>query len=252
MNAKKLIISAVLPILCLTTVMAQSPAQQDNTPKKGDVTLAVSSGFTTSTNISAYDGNQAVYSVQSMTDKAFSLNVEGGWFVGDRWKLFLGGGMNFTNNPGYPSVPGTMDESASIEDNVGEVPSYRAVADAQSIQYGVTIGIDRYYGVKGVKNLMLYTGLRFGFLYGQNQQLYSEWTAMGKSVAETSNARAAFTFGAEYYVLPGMFVGISIDPFCYNYNVTTYVPQEGLANLSADSHSFGAFAAPTIRLGFKF
>ncbi|WP_458442411.1 BT1926 family outer membrane beta-barrel protein, partial [Bacteroides fragilis] len=33
------------------------------------------------------------------------------WFFKDQWKLNLGGGVSFTNNPGYPAVPGTIDDS---------------------------------------------------------------------------------------------------------------------------------------------
>ena len=251
MNVKKLILSAVLPVLCLTTVAAQT-AEQDNSPKKGDVTLAVSAGYTANTTVTAQPGNLTTYEVTPITDLRFALGVEGGWFVADRWKLSLGGAVNFLNNPGYSEVPGTVDESAGIEDNLGEIPNYRAVADAQTFSYNVALGFDRYFGVKGVKNMMLYTALRVGFAYGQNQKKYDEWTSMGKSIAETSSLRGAWTFGVDYYMFPNMFIGVSIDPVSYTYNITTYVPQEGLGNLSADSHKFSAFAHPTLRVGFKF
>jgi opacity protein-like surface antigen len=251
MNVKKLILSAVLPVLCLTTVAAQT-AEQDNSPKKGDVTLAVTAGYTANTTVTAQPGNLTTYEVTPITDLRFALGVEGGWFVADRWKLSLGGAVNFLNNAGYSEVPGTVDESAGIEDNLGEIPNYRAVADAQTFSYNVALGFDRYFGVKGVKNMMLYTGLRVGFAYGQNQKKYDEWTSMGKSIAETSSLRGAWTFGVDYYMFPNMFIGVSIDPVSYTYNITTYVPQEGLGNLSADSHKFSAFAHPTLRVGFKF
>ena len=251
MNVKKLILSAVLPVLCLTTVAAQT-AEQDNSPKKGDVTLAVTAGYTANTTVTAQPGNLTTYEVTPITDLRFALGVEGGWFVADRWKLSLGGAVNFLNNPGYSEVPGTVDESAGIEDNLGEIPNYRAVADAQTFSNNVALGFDRYFGVKGVKNMMLYTGLRVGFAYGQNQKKYDEWTSMGKSIAETSSLRGAWTFGVDYYMFPNMFIGVSIDPVSYTYNITTYVPQEGLGNLSADSHKFSAFAHPTLRVGFKF
>ncbi|OUP06540.1 hypothetical protein B5F34_14065, partial [Mediterranea sp. An20] len=43
-----------------------------------------------------------------------------------------------------------------------------------------------------------------------------------------------------------------IDPFAYTYNRTLIKPQEGLSNLDANSHNFGIFAAPTLKVGFKF
>ena len=61
-----------------------------------------------------------------------------------------------------------------MEDNLGMVPNYRAVADSYSFSYNVTAGIDRYFDVKSVKNLMVYTGLRLGFAYGLNEEKYDE------------------------------------------------------------------------------
>lgn len=253
MNIKKLLISAVLPVLFLSTAAAQ---QADNTPKKGDVTLAATIGYNSYASVTALPGNLYNYEASALstdwTNKKLMVGLEGGWFVGNFWKLSLGGGLTFTNNPGYTGVPGTVDESLSIEDNLGEIPNYRAVADAYTFGYNVTAGIDRYFNVKSVKNMMVYTGLRVGFAYGLNEQKYDEWTSMGKSTAETFNIRAGWTFGVDYYVLPCMFVGISVDPLAYTYNVTSYKPQEGLATLQADGHHIGFLAAPTIRLGFKF
>ncbi|EXZ49436.1 ompA/MotB domain protein [Bacteroides fragilis str. 3397 N2] len=53
----------------------------------------------------------------------------------------MGGGVSFTNNPGYPAVPGTIDENTEAGD--GSIPNYRAVADAQSFAYNVSAGVDR-------------------------------------------------------------------------------------------------------------
>ena len=69
-----------------------------------------------------------------------------------------------------------------------------------------------------------------------------EYETMGKSTAETYNLRGAITFGVDYFVLPAMYVGVQVDPFAYTYNMTTYKPQEGLGNLSADSHNFSVLA----------
>ena len=46
---------------------------------------------------------------------------------------------------------------------MGEIPNYRAVADAQSFAYNVSAGVDRYFNIKRVPNLMWYTGIRVGF-----------------------------------------------------------------------------------------
>ena len=165
--------------------------------------------------------------------------------------LSLGGGINFTHNPGYADKPGTMTPGMSGEDMVGEIPSYRAVASQYSCTYNVAAGLDRYFS-SSVKNLMWYGGVRVGMAYSLNEQKYDEWTAMGKSVGESWSLRGALTIGADYYVMKGMYVGASVDPFAYTYNMTSFRPQEGLARLSADSSNFAILAAPTVKIGFRF
>ena len=52
MNKTKLLISAVLPMLSLTVA-----AQDDNTPVKGDFTVAATVGYNSYTNVNALPGN---------------------------------------------------------------------------------------------------------------------------------------------------------------------------------------------------
>ncbi len=255
MKITRLLLLAVMPMVCLTA-NAQHGGKKDFTPKKGDFTLAATVGYNSYASVSALPGTMANYEAAALStdwsDKKLMVGFEAGWFFKDLWKLNLGGGLNFTNNPGYSAVPGTMDENASAEDNMGEIPGYRAVADAQSFSYNVFAGVDRYFKMKNVPNLMWYTGLRVGMAYAQNQMKYDEYESMGKSVGETWNLRGAVTMGVDYFVLPAMYVGAQIDPFSYTYNMTTYKPQEGLSNLDADSHNFSFLSAPTIKIGFKF
>ena len=236
MKIKRLLVLAVLPMMCLAA-NAQN-CSKDNTPKKGDFTVAATVGYNSYTNVTAPSGLLTDYEVRALStnwaDKKLMVGFEGGWFFKDQWKLNLGGGVSFTNNPGYPAVPGTIDGSesngsGSADDLMGEIPNYRAVASAQ-----------------------WYTGVRVGFAYGENEMKYDEETSMGKSVAESWNLRGALTIGVDYYVLPALYVGAQIDPFAYTYNKTTYNPQAGLGDLSADSHNYSVLAAPTLKIGFKF
>lgn len=254
----RLLLLAVLPMMCLT-INAQNCSKVDNTPKKGDFTVAATVGYNSYTNVTAPSGLLTDYEAAALstnwTDKKLMVGFEGGWFFKDLWKLNLGGGVNFTNNPGYPAIPGTIDDSNrgnSAEDNMGEIPNYRAVADAYSFAYQVAAGVDRYFAVKRIPNLMVYTGVRVGFAYGLNEMKYDEYESMGKSTAETSNLRGALTFGVDYFILQGMYIGCQVDPFAYTYNITTFKPQEGLGNLSADSHNYSVLAAPTLKIGFRF
>lgn len=244
--------SALLPMTCLCAAAQQG---EDNTPAKGDFTVAATLGYNSYTEATALPGNLTDYEASAFaTDwskKKLTVGFEAGYFVSDKWKLSLGGGINFTHNPGYADKPGTMTPGMSGEDMVGEIPSYRAVASQYSCTYNVAAGLDRYFSTS-VKNLMLYGGVRVGMAYSLNEQKYDEWTAMGKSVGESWSLRGALTIGADYYVMKGMYVGASVDPFAYTYNMTSFRPQEGLARLSADSSNFAILAAPTVKIGFRF
>ena len=128
MKIKRLLILAVLPMMCLAA-NAQN-CSKDNTPKKGDFTVAATVGYNSYTNVTAPSGLLTDYEVRALStnwaDKKLMVGFEGGWFFKDQWKLNLGGGVSFTNNPGYPAVPGTIDDSNknnSADENMGEIPN---------------------------------------------------------------------------------------------------------------------------------
>jgi hypothetical protein len=250
MKIKKLLILAVIPMMCLQTYAQDN----DYTPKKGNFTVAATVGYNSYTNITAKSGlatdYEAVAPSTNWNDKKLMIGFEGGFYFHDKWKLTLGGGLNFTNNPGYPAKPGTIDENSEIGD--GSIPNYRAVGDGSTLGYNVFAGVDRYFNVKNVTNLMWYAGARVGYAYAQNQVKFDEPESMGKSVAETFNIRGAATAGFDYFVARGLYIGCQIDPIAYTYNKTSFKPQEGLSNLSANSHNFSFLASPTIKFGFYF
>ena len=161
----------------------------------------------------------------------------------------MGGSKSITTKPGYAPETGTIDEN--YEKGDGSIPNYGAVANQSDIQFNVFTGVDRYFKTK-VCGLMPYVGVRVGYAYGQNTALADDETWMGKSVGESFNIRGAATVGVDYFLTEGFFVGAQVDPFAYTYNKSTYKPQEGLGNLSANSNNFSVLAAPTIKVGFKF
>ena len=247
MKLRKLFILAVAPMICLAA------HAQDVEPKKGDITVAATVSYNSYTSLNAPAGNLKDYNLQAVStnwnDKQLMVGIEGGWFFKDLWKLTLGGGLSITSNPGYAPVPGTAD--ASSEPGDGSIPNYGAVASQSDIQFNVFTGVDRYFKTK-VTGLMPYVGIRVGYAYGRNSAFADDETWMGKSIAESFNIRGAATVGVDYFLTEGIFVGAQVDPFAYTYNKSTYKPQEGLGNLSANSNNFSVLAAPTIKVGFKF
>lgn len=248
-------IKKLIVLTCAAMLGISAFAQEGNGPKKGDWTLSATVGY------NSFVGNNAptvttseMYEIAALSTDWFEnklmVGVEGSWFFSDKWSWRLGGGLGFTNNPGYSEVTGTFDENDS--EPAGNIPTYRAVADGQTFKYNVYTGVDRHIQHKNLQNLYFHVGVHAGFAYGLNQILYNEETSMGKMIGEAFNIRGAVNTGVSYYVLPGMFLGVEVNAFQYTYNMTTIKPQEGLANLSADSHNFGFLAAPTLKIGFKF
>ena len=155
MKINKLLILAALPLAGVLTASAQ-----ERGPQRNDFTVALTLGYNATVMQEAAAGNLATYNgFQSQStnwnDKALTVGIEGGWFFLDEWKLTLGGGMNITKKPGYTGVPGTADPTLSAEDNMGEIPTYGAVADQSFIQFNVYTGVDRYFKTK-VEGLYLY------------------------------------------------------------------------------------------------
>lgn len=265
---KKVLLSAVLLVgaLSATAQDQSSSACGDNLPEKGNWTVAATIGYNSYASVKAQPGNLYEYSTEApvinWNDKNISLGVEGGYFFNEKWKLGFGAGLHFSKTPGYTGVPGTIGSGTiedieqfplyDTEDNMGNIPTYLAVTDGYNFSYNVFADINRYWRLKKVPNMALYCGLRVGYSYAVNEQKADEYDWMGKSSAETWNLRGAFVFGADYYFLPAMWVGISFEPVNYAYSVVTYKPQEGLRTLSADAHNVGFIANPTLKIGFKF
>lgn len=249
---KRFLILTCAFMLCITGYSQEKC--EGNGPKKGDVTMAATIGYNTYVGKNAVSGNFKDYEISALStdwfDTKLMVGIDGSWFFSNKWSLRFGGSLGFTNNPGYTSVPGTIDENTTNGD--GSVPNYRAVASGQTLKYSVFTGIDRYFQHKSLRNLYFHLGVHGGFAYGLNEIKYDEETAMGKSIGEAFNIKGAINFGVDYYFLPAMFIGIEINPFQYTYNTTTIKPQEGLKNLSANSHNYGFLAAPTLKIGFKF
>lgn len=240
MNIKKLILLAALPVLSL-----QANAQDK--PAAGEITLAATVGYNSYIEARALPGNSTSYQTEALSttwsDKKLLTGVEAGYFVTEAIKVSLGGGFNFTHKPGYAEVPGTTTGTP------GDLPSYRAVADAQNITYAITLAADYYMNING---LNLFAGFHAGGSYVQDAHKYDEASSMGKSIAECWSARAAVAGGADYFFSKNFFVGMSVDVLSYNYGMASYKPQEGIKPLQADSHSIGFLSAPTIKVGFKF
>ena len=254
----KFLVTAVLSVGALTALaQEQYNSCGDNTPEKGDVTMALTVGYNSYSSISAQAGNKQQYEatlpVNTWTERNVNLGIEGGWFFCDLWKLDFGGGVNFLKNPGTHTIYGTFDPDVDFDENLGMIPDYLAAPDTYGFSYFVNLGVDRYFKIKKAPNLMPFIGVRVGYTYAFNEKaMKDDYTWLGISGAETWNLNAGIAFGMDYYFLPNMFVGLQIEPFHYTHSMVVFKPQEGLSNLKACGNNFEILANPTLKIGFKF
>ena len=162
---RKAITMLTAALLLVSTVSVA----QERGGNQNDLTFAVTAGYNGSVMQSAQPGNQPSYSVSSIStnwnDKSLGLGVELGWFFVDLWRLNVGGGFSFTGTPGYPYVPGTVDEMWEAGD--GSIPDYLEVAAQNTMQFNVSLGFDRYFRTE-VEGLLPFVGIKAGYAYGSN------------------------------------------------------------------------------------
>lgn len=261
---KELLALAVISMSFVTGHAQECSAPvPDNTPLKNSFTAAVTIGYNNYTNATALSPAAGHYTFRgnnsNWSDRALSIGLDLGWFVNDNWKLSIGGGYNFLNNPGYEGLEGTFDP-ANDEIGDGSVPHYLSRPERAGFNFLTFAGIDRYFRLKNTPNLLWYTGLRAMYAYSQDQLKYAGQSvfndidaadANGRSVADAWNLGASLVIGAEYYLTNAIYVGAQVDVASYSYSKTTAVPQPGLSELAYDNHNIGAFACPTIKVGFR-
>lgn len=230
-------------------------AQNNTEPKKGDLMVSLNFGVGSYIGTSAPKPNLSNYTLSAPMDAWFDkkpiLDIEGKWFVTDRWALKLTGGLSYSHNPGYSEITGTQTGNNS-EIEAGEVPTYNAVPSGNNIQYYIGIGADHYFNTKSDK-LFLRVGGEIGYAYGRvtvNAEDSEEYT--GATLGEAYALKIAPVVGADYFMNSALYVGFDIRPVSYQYSKYSERPQVGLGLLSSDNHNISILSQPMIKLGVRF
>lgn len=250
MKIKSIITLAAAMLLGLTAVQAQ---EQKGPIKPVRIGVALTAGSNSYLSVSAPSGMHSSYEAKGLsvgwTDKALAFGVEGSLIFCDRWKLDLGGQFSYNANPAYQGIPGTMDGTYEM----GSIPTYESVAGKKGLNWTASLAFSYYFRIPAVPCLRPYVGLRAQGGYGSDYSwdIYN-YEAMGASVGEAYTISGGILTGVDWYFSRNFFVGMSVEPFRYNYGVVAVRPQEGMSNLSADTHFLGAFAAPKLKIGFLF
>ena len=244
----------ILTLLAALSLLGATAAAQTSSESK--FTVAVSVGANDFAGVSAMSGLLPEYETEAQStnwmNKGLGIGLEAGLLINPSWRLVLGGGFNFTGNPGYPELLGTADVNGTVDSNFGAVPGYKAVASQNTIAYQAYLGFDYLFKIDAVPALRPTVGFKAGGAYASNEQLADGIYSMGRSIAETYYAKAAATLGVEYYFSNSFYIGAQVNALDYTYGMTKYKPQEGLASLKADNHNAGFFAHPVIKVGFVF
>lgn len=253
---KRFLALAAMAMVTVAVNAQDCPLKCDNTPKKNDFTAAVTLEYNSYGNITAQSAMQTNYAASAVsenwTEKQLMVGLEFGWFMNKNWKLELGGGFNFKNNPGYIGTEAYPNEPEYANPSEGDIADYGNVDERSNFNFRVFVGADRYFRINSIKNLACYVGLRCNYTYGQDRMRENNENAMGRSLAEMFSIGGSVQLGIDYFVFKGLYLGASIAPVAYSYNCVSYVPQEGLSTLRADGNNISAFAAPTLKVGFKF
>lgn len=243
---KKFLSIAFLPALTLL-------ATAQNAPAKNDLTIAATLGYNSFATVEAQNGLLKEYSAvapnTNWASKKLMTGIEFGWFATPGFKITLGGGVNYSENPGYDEIPGTV--SSDSEDSFGEIPTYRSIDQSRTLCYDGRLALD-FYLKTSIESLKLILGAHGGFAHCIDEKKFLEANALGKSLAEAYTIKGGAAFGAEYFIARGFYVGAQVDFGSFTYGKVSYRPQEGLSSLKADNYNFSFLSAPTIKVGFKF
>ena len=184
-----------------------------------------------------------------------TFDLEGKWFIDEKWALKLTGGLYFSHSPAYNEVTGTVDNPSGepLPPQSGELPQYNAVVGSDNLQYTVAAGVDRYIST-AVSKLYLRIGAEVGFAYGRvARNAPDDERYMGAAVGEAYSFRLLPVVGVDYFFTPNWFAGVDIRPLSYHYSVYGERPQAGMKLLSSDNHSFSFLRqTPSLKIGFCF
>jgi hypothetical protein len=250
---KLLSIIAFLMFVFVGTVQSQAQDESDSLLKQHTFTVSINFGVGSYIGTDAPAPDLASYTVSAPKTAWFSkqplLDLEGRWFVTDKWALKLTGSLAYSYNPSYAGDIGTVADGEKLEP--GDVPAY-VVPSSSNLQFAVGVGAEHYFATK-IKRLYFRVGGEFGYAYGQvreNGEYSDRWS--GTAIGEAYAFRVAPVGGIDYYFTKQLFVGIDVRPISYQYSVYGERSQVGLPLTASDSHSFTFIAQPTIKLGFRF
>ncbi|GAF04698.1 BT1926 family outer membrane beta-barrel protein [Saccharicrinis fermentans] len=185
------------------------------------------------------------------------IGVEVKYFLSPNIALRFGGGGALAGVPSRDYVPGVSVDGSS---SPYSIPSYSMLEGKTTMEMYGDLGADYYFSTK-VNRLFPYLGGEVNGVYSQ-MEIFDGFRGVDSNdeVIDTYDTRRgeAYAFGGginggvDYYIAPGLFIGMEVKVASYMYAVKTIFPQPGLDAQEADAHNFSFLSQPVIKLGFKF
>lgn len=197
------------------------------------------------------------------------IGAEFRYFVSERVALKLNGSGSFRNTPAQENVQGVTPATSGAIDsespNAGWIPNYNATVMDNSITGNAAIGLEFHF--KSTGKVSPYWGIMIPASYTrrsmydptvtvnmQNPSLSSavKITDVGVRHVEQVGFGGQLVLGGDYNFTESLYLGFEIKPVSYIYAFNTKFPAPGLETRSADSHSYGFFTQPILKIGMKF
>jgi len=183
------------------------------------------------------------------------------YFVVENIAIKLSGSGIMRNTPMQENIPGVIEGNI----NAAWIPDYEATKAENSFDANLSLGGE--YHFKMANKLSPYLGVAIPFCYSR----YSQYdptaivditnpdieqavkiTDVGMRHIEALGFGGQIVSGADYSLSESLYLGFEIKPFSYLYAINTKYPAPGLEARSADSHTFGFFTQPVLKLGIRF
>lgn len=199
------------------------------------------------------------------------MNMVGGefrYFTSEKFAFKFNGTGIYKNTPARENVKGvTPATSAAIDPsspNAGWIPNYDATVMNNSLNVNVSIGGE--FHLANIEKVSPYIGIMVPFAYVRSSQYDPTVnvditkstvnaavtiTDVGVRHIETIGFGGQLVFGADYNITERFFFGMEIKPVSYLYAYNTKFPAPGLETRKADTHTYGFFTQPVVKIGFR-
>ncbi|MEM9076107.1 MAG: BT1926 family outer membrane beta-barrel protein [Bacteroidota bacterium] len=210
-------------------------------------------------------------------------NIAGGearYFIKNNIAIKLAGGFVQRNTPAlqniqtfYLSGDNVVQGNDPETPNAVWIPNYSSISEDRDTELYITIGGEYHFGSK-LNRLAPYVGMNINYHYlnrkrydptvifqtntdnassSANDNIESDVLVydIGTRAAEVIGAGFQLTGGADYYLLPGLYMGFEVRPLTFIYARSEQLPAPGLEASIGRTSTWASFTQTHFKIGFK-